>query len=388
MVEQDLSQASESLEVASESVSTRELDEATHDPGTRVENIGSSEQSEAIEASITKIVDTSMTATGESGQKLEDSGTAKLTPQRLDKELDEARTKGKQMPDKDLENLGGMGGSDLLDDLMGDPFGGVGSDLDGGPGAGTHGDHPGSGPGSGPGPGSDFGEFGPGAPPKDLLDDFDKEMPKDTPGGPGVIDSSKGPMGQGMIMEGGDKGTKGQKGSDSGQKGGDSGQKGSDSGQKGTVTQGPAMVIDVRPGGADGPPVDAGHAVVDTETGEAKIWNVQDALQASLELIQMELSAKGIITPRPDDADSTITPPTEDEMKQIIQYRSGGYVGDVKIGGIYGNIDTSYSGDQVTDPAEGSGSGKLKDSGLMAGQELITDPPEDGAGKDAAETKG
>jgi len=179
MVEQDLSQASESFEAASESVSMQELDEATHDPGTRLENLGSAEQSEAIEASVTKLVENTITVASESSQKLEDSGTAKMTPQRMDKELDEARTQGKQMTEKDLE--GEMDPTKGIEDFQ-DPFG-VDKSLDGGPLASPHG--PG-GQGAGAAvPGSDLGGLAPSGSPNDLLKGFDQEMPKDTPGGPG-----------------------------------------------------------------------------------------------------------------------------------------------------------------------------------------------------------
>lgn len=58
MTEFESIQPSEELEASQKSDSSRELDEATNEPGTRVEQIGSVEQSEKIESAITELMDT------------------------------------------------------------------------------------------------------------------------------------------------------------------------------------------------------------------------------------------------------------------------------------------------------------------------------------------
>lgn len=58
MFDRELSESGESIEAGSEQESKQELDEATHEPGARVENVGSPEKSEAVETAFTELVGT------------------------------------------------------------------------------------------------------------------------------------------------------------------------------------------------------------------------------------------------------------------------------------------------------------------------------------------
>jgi hypothetical protein len=232
-------QSSEESENVGEVRSTRELDEATLEPITRIENMGSVEQSETIESALKEVVDASPET--QAGGKLDDSqGKYEEPLKELDQELPhqeklghQERLGGYELPgdfpggesDMPGSKLPGMDNMPSGEKLPGSDMLGMDSDL---PGENT--------------PDSDFPGMD-GLPGGDILGGFKPDggdMPGGLPGGD--LPSKSGVPGEGggvpappnIYEYSGDKGQKeGQKGQKAGEKGQTGGQKGESGGQKG-----------------------------------------------------------------------------------------------------------------------------------------------------------
>jgi len=430
MFERELIESGESVEASSEQESKRELDEATHEPGARAEKVGSVEKSETVETAFTELVGTDKkvsqtdppeaaketiksskkaeegkdaapiektpaTSSPPESQGLEESDTASMAPQRLDKELPESKVAGKQRPEQDLGE--GHDPTSDISGIMDDPFG-LGKGLeDGGPGDVPHGGIDGIGSLEGPdGIGLGIGT------PKDLDAGLESEMPRDTPGGPGYIHPTKGPMGQGMVMDGEEKSTKGQKGGTSGQdqgakggtKGGTKGQKGETEGQKQEAEKSKKQ-SDKNRRSLELRIFEAGNKLYDAEEkyqadpSDKNLRNLERAGNVLFDLKEFyfETTGQRIIEsmkdmPRPDGDDGTIEPPKSEED---IKVPNEAIDPTMMAGGPHSSgIDHRKHQGVVSDPAEWQDP-ETPDGGIKTDRDIATDPPGEELGK---ETKG
>jgi hypothetical protein len=108
MSERDMSQASEelekeSLESTEGKAEARGLEEATHEPGSRVEQIGSVEQAETIESTVKGLVDSAQSTDKLVGDQ---KGAADISEGLIEKELPEGGQKQKGL--REQEDLDGV----------------------------------------------------------------------------------------------------------------------------------------------------------------------------------------------------------------------------------------------------------------------------------------
>lgn len=240
---------------------------------------------------------------------------------------------------------------------------------------------------------------------------LEQDMPRETPGGPGLIHPTKGPMGQGMVMDGGEKGEKGQqegtegqsegtKGQeDSGAKGQDSGTKGQEGGTKGQSegTKGGewGMVITrSQPGSSEDNPVNAGSVTVNVteeiaaqDAAAQELMNITDRVTDVANQIADNIAHGGDgvwgrkirFMPRPDGDDGTVeAPKSDDDIKAPTEAIDP----TMMEGGPHtSGIDHRKHQGVVSDPAEWQDP-DTPDGGIKTDRNLATDPPGEEIGKE------
>ena len=127
MSERDMMQSSEEsesgLEKAEDTKETRSLEDATHEPGSRVEQTGSVEQAEAIESTVRGLVDSSPSTDKLVGDQ---KGAEDISEGLVEKELPEGGQKQKEL--REQEDLEGVSSGDFGSLIPGqgeltDPYG-------------------------------------------------------------------------------------------------------------------------------------------------------------------------------------------------------------------------------------------------------------------------